>query len=82
LALQQIKSHYTGLNLKVLLVGNEKIFICMVLLNQQQEIVFFGSFLTWAEFAAIVQGCQEAKNLPGVPNVELTGCRLTDCLSL
>lgn len=28
---------------------------------------------TFTEFAAIVQGCQEAKDLPGVPNVQLTG---------
>lgn len=28
---------------------------------------------SFAEFAAIVQGCQEAKDLPSVPNVELTG---------
>lgn len=28
---------------------------------------------SFVEFAAIVQGCQDAKDLPDVPNVELTG---------
>ncbi len=28
---------------------------------------------SFAEFAAIVQGCQDVGSLPGVPNVELTG---------
>ncbi|NMG19740.1 hypothetical protein DP116_09820 [Brasilonema bromeliae SPC951] len=36
-----------GVKPEGIVVACEKTFIYMVLLNQQQEIVSFGSFLTW-----------------------------------
>ncbi len=36
-----------GVKPKGIVVACEKTFICMVLLSQQQEIVFSGSSLTW-----------------------------------